>query len=112
MSGTLTNGLAEIPFENSNAPGRAWQKASRTDLHPIVKDCVLLSEAPDAQGHPSDRVPDGTRMVSLTDSKHENGPVLDFTRVELTKFIEGAKNGEFDEFCASAEELAAAAVAA
>ncbi|MER7814582.1 DUF397 domain-containing protein [Streptomyces sp. NPDC096153] len=111
--GTISNGRATKSFENIQAPGLDWRKASRTDLDPILKDCVIVAEAPDANGHPHPHVPDGTRMVALSDDKDDTGPVLYFTRAEFRKFLEGAKNGEFDNLMATDEELEqAAAVAA
>ncbi|MBL8931479.1 MAG: DUF397 domain-containing protein [Kineosporiaceae bacterium] len=37
-------------------------------------------------------------MVCVRDSKHENGPVLAFTKREFSDFVIGVKSGEFDEF--------------
>ncbi|GGT26888.1 DUF397 domain-containing protein [Streptomyces purpureus] len=110
--GTITNGRTSKPYENSNAPGLAWRKASRTDLDPILKDCVILAVAPAALGHPHPHVPDGTRMVALSDDKDPDSPVLLFTRAELTKFVQGVKDGEFDDFLATDEEMDAASLAA
>ncbi|MFD3956543.1 MULTISPECIES: DUF397 domain-containing protein [Streptomyces] len=110
--GTLTNGRTTKPFENPNAPGLDWRKSSRSELEPILPDCVVLAEAPDAKDHPSPNVPDGTRMIALTDDKDPEAPVLLFTRAEITKFFEGVIDGEFDEFRATDEELRAASEAA
>ncbi|MDI9885299.1 DUF397 domain-containing protein [Streptomyces sp. HNM0645] len=111
--GTITNGKTTKTYENEQAPGLDWRKASRTDLDPILKDCVILAAAPDAQGHPHPHVPDGTRMVALSDDKDPDSPVLHFTRAEIRKFLEGAKAGEFDDLMATDAELQqAAAVAA
>ncbi|WP_432135664.1 MULTISPECIES: DUF397 domain-containing protein [unclassified Streptomyces] len=110
--GTITNGRTTRSFENPHAPGLHWRKASRTDLDPILKDCIIVAVAPDADGHPHPHVPDGTRMIALSDDKDPHGPVLHFTRPEFTKFIEGAKAGEFDDLLATPAELRAAAAAA
>lgn len=107
--GTISNGRAVKPFENSSAPGLDWRKASRTDLDPILKECVILAEAPDAKGHPHFSIPDGTRMVALLDDKDADSPVLYFSRAELRKFIEGAKDGEFDDLMATDAEMEQAA---
>ncbi|WP_055565918.1 DUF397 domain-containing protein [Streptomyces atriruber] len=107
--GTLTNGRTTIPYDNWNAPTLAWRKAGRTDLDPILKDCVILAEAPPAQGHPHHSIPDGTRMIAISDDKDPAAPVLLMSRVEISKFFDGVIAGEFDEFRASAEELAVAA---
>ncbi|NUK22085.1 DUF397 domain-containing protein [Streptomyces lunaelactis] len=111
--GTLSNGRGTVAFENSHAPGLNWRKAGRTDLDPILKDCVILAEAPDAKDHPHYNIPDGTRMVALSDDKDPTSPVLYFSRAEIRKFIEGAKDGEFDDLMATDTEMEqAAAVAA
>ncbi|WPO76253.1 DUF397 domain-containing protein [Streptomyces sp. KN37] len=106
--GTLTNGTSTIPYEHYTAPGLDWRKAGRSDLDPIVKDCVILAAAPPAVGHPHHRIPDGTRMVAISDDKDPKAPVLLMSRVEISKFFDGVIAGEFDEFRASAEELDAA----
>lgn len=106
--GTLTNGSTTIPWTNPAAPGLDWRKSSRTDLDPIVKDSVIVSPAQDAEGHPHARIPDGTRMVAMSDDKAMDAPVLLFSRVEFTKFIEGAKAGEFDDLLATDAEMQAA----
>lgn len=111
--GTISNGRTSKPFENSSAPGLDWRKASRTDLDPILKDCVILAEAPNATDHPHSSIPDGTRMVALSDDKDPDSPVLYFSRAELRKFAEGIKDGEFDDLMATDEEMEqAAAIAA
>ncbi|WAL94015.1 DUF397 domain-containing protein [Streptomyces sp. Je 1-369] len=109
--GTLTNGRTTIPFDNWSAPHLDWRKAGRTDLDPILKDCVILAAAPDAKGHPHHSIPDGTRMVAISDDKDQESPVLYMSRLEISKFFDGVIAGEFDEFRASEGELAAAAAA-
>ncbi|MFD9225365.1 DUF397 domain-containing protein [Streptomyces sp. NPDC060064] len=111
--GSISNGHATKAFENLNALGLDWRKSSRTDLDPILKDCVIVAEAPDAKDHPHFSIPDGTRMVALSDDKDEASAVLYFSRAELTKFAEGIKDGEFDDLMATDAEMEqAAAVAA
>ncbi|MET8687956.1 DUF397 domain-containing protein [Streptomyces sp. NPDC004732] len=107
--GTLTNGRTTIPYDNWNAPRLDWRKAGRTDLDPILKDCVILAAAPPAQGHPHHSIPDGTRMIAISDDKDPAAPVLLMSRVEISKFFDGVIAGEFDEFRANADELQAAA---
>ncbi|MGW7367451.1 DUF397 domain-containing protein [Streptomyces sp. NPDC054841] len=103
--GTISNGRTTKAYENLTAPGLDWRKASRTDLDPILKDCVILAAAPDAKDHAHPHVPDGTRMVALSDDKDPGSPVLYFTRAEIRKFLEGVKAGEFDDFMATDAEL-------
>lgn len=43
------------------------------------------------------RVPSGERAVVMRDGKRPNGPVLYFTEAEWEAFVEGVKNGEFDD---------------
>ncbi|WP_326648370.1 MULTISPECIES: DUF397 domain-containing protein [unclassified Streptomyces] len=110
--GTISNGITTKPFENSHALGLDWRKASRTDLDPILKDCVILAEAPDAKDHPHYNIPNGTRMVALSDDKDMDSPVLHFSRAEFTKFAEGIKAGEFDDLMATDAEMEQATAAA
>lgn len=110
--GTLTNGRTTITYEHHAAPGLDWRKAGRTDLDPILKECVILAAAPNAKGHPHDSIPDGTRMVAISDDKDPQSPVLLMSRVEMTKFFDGVIAGEFDEFRATQDELLDAGVGA
>jgi hypothetical protein len=36
-------------------------------------------------------------MIAIRDSKHPAGPVLQYTPTEWRAFLDGAKNGEFDD---------------
>ncbi|MEY9845057.1 hypothetical protein ABH940_002127 [Streptacidiphilus sp. BW17] len=100
MMGTLTNSRTTIPWNNPNAPeGVRWIKAYDTDLDPIVKDSVIVTELPDA---------DGKRMVGVSDDKDEKAPVLAFSRVEFTIFVEGVRSGQFDQFRATDEDMTTA----
>ncbi|MGB8941125.1 MAG: DUF397 domain-containing protein [Streptomyces sp.] len=108
--GTLTNGRSTIAYEQHAAPGLDWRKAGRTDLDPILKECVILAALPDAVGHPHDSIPDGTRMVAISDDKDPASPVLRMSRLEISKFFDGVVAGEFDEFRATEDELRNASV--
>ncbi|MEU1119683.1 MULTISPECIES: DUF397 domain-containing protein [unclassified Streptomyces] len=110
--GTLANGRTTIPYEHHTAPGLNWRKAGRTDLDPILKDCVILADAGEAHGHPHHGIPDGTRLIAISDDKDPAAPVLLMSRVEISKFFDGVISGEFDGFRASAEELSEADAAA
>ncbi len=57
----------------------AWQKASASDQN----NCVELRRNGDA--------------VEIRDSKHPLGATLRYSGAELAAWIEGAKNGEFDD---------------
>jgi len=37
--------------------------------------------------------------VAIRDSKRSSGPVLMFSPAEWRAFLDGAKNGEFDDLC-------------
>ncbi len=110
--GTLTNGRTTIDYHKPGGPSLDWRKAGRTDLDPILKDCVILADAGVAKDHPHPSIPDGTRLIAISDDKDPESPVLLMSRVEISKFFDGVMNGEFDGFRASADELEAAAAAA
>jgi hypothetical protein len=40
-------------------------------------------------------------MILIADSKRPGGPVLSYTLQEWDAFLDGAKNGEFDDFLGS-----------
>jgi hypothetical protein len=42
------------------------------------------------------KLPDGG--VAVRNSRHPDGPALVYTRAEITAFVEGAKDGDFDDF--------------
>ena len=107
--GTISNGVTTKPYENLNALGLDWRKSSRTDLDPILKDCVIVAEAADAKDHPHPSITDGMRMVALSDDKDPESPVLYYSRAEFTKFAEGIRAGEFDDLLATSEEMEQAA---
>jgi hypothetical protein len=41
------------------------------------------------------------KYIAVRDSKDPNGYILLFTELEMTAFIKGVKNGEFDQFTSS-----------
>jgi hypothetical protein len=57
-----------------------WRKAQRSVNN---GECVELARA------------DG--MIAVRDSKNPTGPVLMYTPAEWSAFLDGAKNGEFDD---------------
>ncbi|MGW5737246.1 MULTISPECIES: hypothetical protein [Streptomyces] len=87
--GTLTNGTTTIPYQYHAAPGLDWRKARRTDLDPILKDRLILADAGVAKGYPHDSIPDGTRMVAISDDKDPKAPVLLMSRAVISKFFDG-----------------------
>jgi hypothetical protein len=38
-------------------------------------------------------------LIAIRDSKNPAGPVLRYTPAEWRAFLDGAKNGEFDDLC-------------
>lgn len=64
--------------------GLMWRKSSRSGS---VGNCVELAGLP--TGH-----------VAVRHSRHPDGPVLIYTRDEMTAFVSGAKDGEFDDLLA------------
>lgn len=40
-------------------------------------------------------------VIMIADSKHPRGPVLRYTIQEFDAFLDGAKNGEFDDIVSS-----------
>lgn len=61
-------------------PGATWCKSSYSGAQ---GNCVEL--APLAGGE-----------VAVRNSRHPDGPALVFTRAEMTAFVAGVKDGEFD----------------
>jgi hypothetical protein len=60
-----------------------WRKSRRSG--PISDNCVELAPVGD------------TGAVAVRDSLAPRGPILVFTRDEVKAFVEGAKDGEFDD---------------
>ncbi|MFC1416656.1 DUF397 domain-containing protein [Streptacidiphilus cavernicola] len=108
MTGTLSNGRQTVPWNNPLAPGAQWFKASDTELDAILKNCVIVTVLPDSTEHTSVGIPNGTRMVGISDDKDELAPVLHFSRAEFTIFARGIVSGQFVHLYASDDELTAA----
>ncbi|CAA9239832.1 MAG: hypothetical protein AVDCRST_MAG54-1443 [uncultured Actinomycetospora sp.] len=58
----------------------AWRKSRRSPKG----NCVEVAPLPDGG-------------VAVRNSRHRDGPVLLYTRAEMTAFVLGAKDGEFDD---------------
>ncbi|HEY7144853.1 MAG TPA: DUF397 domain-containing protein [Streptosporangiaceae bacterium] len=63
-------------------PTPAWRKAQRS-----IGNGACVEVAPI----------DG--MIAVRDSKDPDGAVLRYTTAEFHAFLDGARNGEFDDFC-------------
>jgi hypothetical protein len=64
-------GLATLPWRKSRASNPSG-------------NCVELAPLPGGD-------------VAVRNSRHPSGPVLVYTRAELAAFLNGARNGEFDD---------------
>lgn len=64
-------GLAALPWRKSRASNPSG-------------NCVELAPLPGGD-------------VAVRNSRHPSGPVLIYTRAELAAFLNGARNGEFDD---------------
>lgn len=64
----------------SSIAGAQWIKSGRSNQS---GNCVEAA-----------RLPDGS--VAVRNSRHPDGPALIYTRAEITAFVEGAKDGDFD----------------
>lgn len=62
--------------------GLAWRKSSKSG--PISDNCVEVAAV-------------GDGSVAVRHSKHRQGPVLAYTQDEFRAFVEGAKDGDFDD---------------
>jgi hypothetical protein len=73
-------------FENgvqaSSISGVRWVKSGRSNPS---GNCVEVAALPDGS-------------VAVRNSRHPDGPALVYTRAEITAFVEGAKDGDFDPY--------------
>jgi hypothetical protein len=60
--------------------GVEWQKSRRS----ITGNCVEVAQLPDGQ-------------VALRNSRHPDGPALIYTQAEMSAFVLGARDGDFDQ---------------
>jgi hypothetical protein len=62
-------------------PGARWRKSARSSAQ---GNCVELAKLAGAE-------------VAIRNSRHPRGPALIFTDAELDAFLEGVKDGDFDD---------------
>jgi hypothetical protein len=66
----------------SSLTGVQWTKSGRSNQS---GNCVEVAMLPDGS-------------VAMRNSRHPDGPALVYTRAEITAFVAGAKDGDFDGF--------------
>ncbi|WP_449063308.1 DUF397 domain-containing protein [Planomonospora algeriensis] len=70
-----------------------WRKSSRSGGGSNCVEVTVVDETPAVAGHKAD----AERLFLVRDSKDPDGPVLAFTPSEWDAFVDGVKNGEFDD---------------
>ena len=73
--------IARLPDDPGWPAGAVWIKSS---FSYAMGDCVEVADL------------SGGALVGVRDSKHPDGPRLEFTPGEWASFVQGAKAGEFD----------------
>lgn len=79
MEQQISNGV-----QASSISGIEWVKSARSNQS---GNCVEVAELPGGG-------------VAVRNSRFPEGPALVYTRAEMTAFVEGAKDGDFDSFTA------------
>jgi hypothetical protein len=69
-------------MQDPRLQGAVWRKSRRSNPS---GNCVEMTELADGG-------------VAVRNSRHPAGPALLYTPAEITAFIQGAKDGDFDDF--------------
>ena len=81
----MSTGVRMDGFDNGMAASLlrrcAWQKSVRSNPS---GNCVEMAELPSGE-------------IAMRNSRHPDGPALIYTRAEIEAFINGAKDGDFDD---------------
>ncbi|RCW42751.1 uncharacterized protein DUF397 [Halopolyspora algeriensis] len=65
----------------SQLAGAVWRKSTRSGA---IGNCVEIASLGDDE-------------IAMRNSRHPDGPALIYTRAEMSAFLAGAKDGEFDD---------------
>lgn len=68
-------------MSTSDLPPVAWQKSRRSNPS---GNCVELARLPDGE------------QIAVRNSRDPDGPALIYTWAEIAAFVQGAKDGDFD----------------
>jgi hypothetical protein len=77
-----TNGTPTMHMPGYRLPQLKWRKARRSNAS---GNCVEMARLPHGDG------------FAIRNSRHPEGPTLVFTPAEMTAFVAGVREGDFDD---------------
>lgn len=77
-----TSGTSIMRMPGSHLPQLKWRKARRSNAS---GNCVEMARLPHGDG------------FAIRNSRHPDGPALVFTPAEMTAFVAGVRDGDFDD---------------